>query len=102
MKLVDWLTKEVTSDPRALAWFAEEGTDERIARAYRELLAGYEIDPASILKTTRMLKPDESPGLVDVRDIGFHSLCAHHFLPFFGTVDVAFAEVSTVLRRGTA
>ena len=67
--LVDWLAKEVTNDPRALEWFAESGADERIARAYRELLVGYEIDPATILKTTRMLERDEKPGLVEVRDI---------------------------------
>lgn len=100
MKLVDWLAKEVTNDPRALEWFAEAGADARIARAYRELLVGYEIDPASILKTTRMLEPDERPGLVEVRDIGFHSLCAHHFLPFFGTVDLAYEPGDRILGLG--
>lgn len=100
MKLVDWLAKEVTNDPRALAWFDEEGADERIARAYRELLVGYEIDPSSILKTTRMLESDERPGRVEVRDIGFHSLCAHHFLPFFGTVDLAYEPGDRILGLG--
>src|SRR4030095_14498236 len=55
MKLVEGLAKEVTDDPRALRWFADPGTDERIARAYRELLAGHQIDPGTILKTTPML-----------------------------------------------
>jgi GTP cyclohydrolase I len=87
MKLVEWLAKEVTDDPRALRWFAEPGSDDRIARAYRELLAGYQIDPGSILKTTRMLEPGERPGSVEVNEIAFYSICAHHFLPFFGTVD---------------
>ncbi len=59
MKLVEWLAKSVPDDPRALRWFAEEGSDDRIARAFKELLAGYEIDPGQVLKTTRMLEPGD-------------------------------------------
>ena len=100
MKLVEWLAKEVTDDPRALRWFAEPGTDERIARAYRELLAGYQIDPGTILKTTRMLEPGERPGSVEVNEIAFYSICAHHFLPFFGEVDIAYVPGDRILGLG--
>jgi GTP cyclohydrolase I len=100
MKLVEWLAKAVTDDPRALEWFAEEGSDERIARAYQDLLAGYGIEPSTLLKTTRMLKPGERPGVVEVRGIEFHSLCAHHFLPFFGDVDVCYEPGDRILGLG--
>jgi GTP cyclohydrolase I len=100
MKLVEWLAKEVTDDPRALRWFAQPGTDERISRAFKELLAGYEIDPARILKTTRMLEDGERPGSVEVNDISFYSICAHHFLPFFGEVDVAYVPGDRILGLG--
>jgi len=100
VKLVEWLAKAVTDDPRALRWFAEEGSDDRIARAFKELLAGYEIEPSTILKTTRMLEPGERPGLVEVKDIAFHSLCAHHFLPFLGSVDVAYEPGDRILGLG--
>jgi GTP cyclohydrolase I len=100
MKLVDWLAERVTDDPRALEWFNESGSDERIVRAYQELLSGYSIDPGKILKTTRMLGEDERPGLVEVRDIDFHSICAHHFLPFFGQVDVAYVPGDRILGLG--
>ncbi len=46
MRLVDWLAEHVTDDPKALEWFDESGADERIAHAFKELLCGYEIDPA--------------------------------------------------------
>ena len=100
MKLVEWLAKSVTDDPRALRWFAEAGSDERIAKAFKELLAGYEIEPSTILKTTRMLEPDERPGRVEVKDIAFHSICAHHFLPFFGQVDLAYEPGDRILGIG--
>ncbi|TDI99079.1 MAG: GTP cyclohydrolase [Deltaproteobacteria bacterium] len=100
MELVEWLAKQVTDDPRALRWFAEPGSDARIARAFKELLAGYEIESSTILKTTRMLEPDERPGRVEVKDIAFHSLCAHHFLPFFGQVDLAYEPGDRILGLG--
>ena len=83
-----------------MAWFDEKGSDDRIARAFRELLAGYEIDPSTILKTTRVLAPGEKPGRVEVKDIDFHSICAHHFLPFFGQVDVAYEPGDRILGLG--
>lgn len=100
MKLVEWLAKQVTDDPRALRWFEEKGSDERIARAYKELLAGYEVETSTILNTTRELYSDESPGLVEVKDIVFHSLCAHHFLPFFGHIDLAYVPGDRILGLG--
>ena len=100
MKLVEWIAKAVTDDPRALRWFGEAGSDERIAKAFKELLVGYEIEPSTILKTTRMLEPDEGPGLVEVKDIVFHSICAHHFLPFFGEVDLCYEPGDRILGLG--
>ncbi len=100
MKLVEWLAKSVTDDARALRWFEEEGADDRIARAFKELLSGYDLEPSTILKTTRMLEAGERPGLVEVKEIGFHSLCAHHFLPFFGEVDLAYEPGDRILGLG--
>jgi len=100
MKLVEWIRKQVTDDPRALRWFEEKGSDERIARCFQELLSGYQVDPGEILKTTRLLAPDEEPGLVEVKDIAFYSICAHHFLPFFGQVDLAYEPGDRILGLG--
>jgi GTP cyclohydrolase I len=56
--------------------------------------------PPTILKATRMLLPDERPGLVEVTDIAFHSICAHHFLPFFGHVDLCYEPGDRILGLG--
>ena len=95
-----WLADRVTDDPRALAWFEEAGSEERIVRAYRELLSGYATDPASVLKTTREVSPVESVGVVEVGEISFFSMCAHHFLPFFGQARVAYLPGDRILGLG--
>lgn len=64
------------------------GTDERVARAYEELFGGLLPDNEPHISTF----PNESgySELVTVKDIPFYSICAHHFLPFFGTAHVAY------------
>lgn len=100
MKITDWLAEHVTDDPRALRWFDAPDAEGRIARCYKELLSGYEIDPSTILKTTRMVDPNESPGKVEVKDIAFYSICAHHFLPFFGRVSICYVPGDRILGLG--
>jgi GTP cyclohydrolase I len=59
-------------------------TPRRVAKAYAELLTPTAFEPTTF--------PNEGDydELVLVRDIPFRSLCAHHLLPFFGTVHVAY------------
>ncbi|NLY94458.1 MAG: GTP cyclohydrolase [Myxococcales bacterium] len=95
-----WLRAHVTDDPRALAWFADPESEPRIQRAFRELLSGYAVDPASVLKTTRVLEAGERRGVVTVHDVRFYSLCAHHFLPFFGRASVSYLPGDRILGLG--
>jgi GTP cyclohydrolase I len=99
MHLSEWLAAHVTQDARALAWFDDPEAEPRIRKAYRQLLDGYNHDPAAVLKTTR---PDDGlhAGIVCVRDIAFWSICAHHFLPFFGHVTISYAPGSKILGLG--
>ncbi|MEZ4271089.1 MAG: GTP cyclohydrolase I [Myxococcota bacterium] len=100
MKLADWIAEKVTKDPRAMRWFDTPEGEDRIARCYKELLGGYDIDPATILKTTRMLGAKEVPGKVLVKDIVFYSICAHHFLPFFGKISICYVPGDRILGLG--
>ena len=63
-------------------------TPERVARAWQDLSAGYQQDPAKVLKGALFdVVYDE---MVIVKDIEFFSLCEHHMLPFFGKIHVAY------------
>ncbi len=70
-------------------------TPERVARMYRELLAGYRTDPKKVVNDALFeVKYDE---MVVVRDIEFYSLCEHHMLPFMGRVHVAYIPKGKVI-----
>ncbi|MFD3806216.1 GTP cyclohydrolase I FolE [Streptomyces sp. NPDC058611] len=62
-------------------------TPARVARAYREILAGLRQNPEDVLTTVFDLGHDE---LVLVKDIEIVSLCEHHLLPFHGVAHVGY------------
>ena len=62
-------------------------TPQRVAKMYKELLAGKDSDPAHHLEKMFPIDHDE---MVMVRDIAFTSLCEHHMLPFSGRAHVAY------------
>ncbi|WP_055492000.1 GTP cyclohydrolase I FolE [Streptomyces sp. TP-A0356] len=67
-------------------------TPGRVARAYRELLAGLRQQPEDVLTTTFDLGHDE---MVLVKDIEIVSLCEHHLLPFHGVAHVGYIPAET-------
>ncbi len=65
-----------------------QGTPDRVARAYRELLSGYTTDPVKMLNNAVFdIQYDD---MVVVSDIEYYSLCEHHMLPFVGHCHVAY------------
>jgi len=71
-------------------------TPKRVAKAYRELFAGYEADPRAYLERTF----EEVGGydeLVLLRDIPVVSFCEHHMLPFLGKAHVGYLPADRVV-----
>jgi len=64
------------------------GTEWRVARSFRELFAGSYADADPDLRT--FPNTEGYSEIVAVTDIPFHSICAHHFLPFSGTAHVGY------------
>src|SRR5687768_9894998 len=71
------------------------GTPARVARAYAELFSG--LDPSSEPELRTFPNEEGYSQPVAVMDIPFHSLCAHHFLPFFGTAHVTYVPRDRVV-----
>lgn len=78
---------------------AREGlldTPARVARSYKELFAGYEIEPRAYLERTF----EEVGGynqLVVLKDIRFVSFCEHHMLPVVGVAHVGYLPTDRVV-----
>jgi GTP cyclohydrolase IA len=72
-----------------------EGTERRVARSYRELFAGLYAPGPPDLRT--FPNTESYSAMVAVTDIPFHSLCAHHLLPFFGRAHVAYLPKDRLL-----
>ncbi len=62
-------------------------TPSRMASLYADLFAGLHKDPCCALHPFQTQTHDD---WIVVRDIPFLSMCEHHFLPFSGTVQVAY------------
>lgn len=62
-------------------------TPERVARAYAELLGGYDQDAREVLSAVFEVGHRE---LVLVKDIELWSLCEHHMVPFFGVAHIGY------------
>ena len=60
-------------------------TPERMARAYAEMFAGLDQDPAEHVERVFDVGHEE---MVLVRDIPMYSVCEHHLLPFHGAAHV--------------
>lgn len=71
------------------------GTPQRAAKAFEFLTRGYQEDIAAIVNGAVFQSANRD--LVMVRDIEFYSLCEHHILPFYGTVNVAYLPAGKVI-----
>lgn len=71
-------------------------TPARVARSYRELFSGYEVEPREYLE--RIF--EEVGGydqLVVLKDIRFVSFCEHHMLPVVGVAHVGYLPTDRVV-----
>ena len=68
-------------------------TPKRVAKAWGELLSGYDQDPMKHLK----LFNEKSTSLTIVRDLNFTSICEHHLMPFSGKITIGYIPNGKVL-----
>ncbi|MGD8848667.1 MAG: GTP cyclohydrolase I FolE [Anaerolineales bacterium] len=88
LKLLDAFGEDVSRE-------GLEGTPDRVARMYDELLAGYRVDPYALINEAVFTVDYQD--MVIVRDIEFYSMCEHHLLPFIGRAHVAYIPRGEVI-----
>ncbi len=79
-----------------LRWAGEDPSREglletpaRVVRSYRELFAGYEVDPVALLERT-FQEVEGYDEIILLRDIRLESYCEHHMVPIIGRAHVAY------------
>lgn len=75
-------------------------TPERVTELFEQLFAGIDDEPPEP-STFGPPETDGPPDPVVVAALPFQSMCAHHLLPFFGTVDVAYLPDETMIGFGS-
>jgi GTP cyclohydrolase IA len=71
-------------------------TPERVARAYKEIFAGYTEDPVVLLTTTFKETADYEEMIV-MRDIRLESHCEHHIVPILGRAHIGYLPSDRVV-----
>src|SRR3954453_7988118 len=71
-------------------------TPARVARAYEEWFAGYEVDPQAFLQRT-FEEVDGYDEVVVLRDIRFESHCEHHMTPIIGRAHIGYLPRNRVV-----
>jgi GTP cyclohydrolase I len=91
-RLVREMLYEIGEDP------TREGlleTPKRVVKSWRELYAGYQLNPAQILST--VFEDGACDEVVILKGIPFSSMCEHHMLPFIGTAHVGYLPAGKVV-----
>jgi len=83
-ELIAQLIKEIEGNDQLRP--ATKETPRRVASAYKEIFESYELD---LDKDIKIFEAQYSEIIVS-KDIKFYSMCEHHILPFYGTVDVIY------------
>ena len=74
------------------------GTPERVAALWAQLFAG--LDAAHAPELATFPNPSPDAGMVLAARLPFHSMCAHHLLPFFGRASVAYLPGTAIVGLG--
>ena len=74
-----------------------EETPLRVSNVYKEIFSGTGKTVGDVVKKT--FKVEEN-NLIIHKDISFYSMCEHDFLPFFGSVSIAYYPDGRVLGFG--
>lgn len=74
-----------------------ENTPQRIEDFYREFFSGIAVNPYDFLKNSFHVPNND---LIIEKNINFYSMCEHHFLPFFGKIDIAYIPNGKIVGFG--
>lgn len=101
LKLLEWMSEFLPATEMQRVKGTISKKPFRITNAYKELFSGYDIGSAEeIISITAEIPDRNYTGLISGLDIRFLSFCEHHFLPFYGLVDLVYDPNEYILGIG--
>jgi GTP cyclohydrolase I len=79
-----------------------DATAVRVGEMYAEVFSGVKVDPSNLFAHLIPLTDEtgDAHQIVILSAIPFFSMCEHHFLPFYGYVDICFVPDKYIIGIG--
>ena len=87
-KIVKFLINHTDLSEKDISHMPHSDMDRRLKSSWKYLLSGYTEDPDLLFKNKFSYCDDKNP--VTCNNIRFYSMCEHHFLPFYGIIDITY------------
>ena len=73
-------------------------TLRRVNASWKEILSGYQMNIHNIMSTRfKNESTNKASNVIQIKDIPYYSVCEHHLLPFFGTVNISYEPDKYIL-----
>lgn len=99
-ELIEQKIGEILKEGMGLDWENNphlKETPKRVAKVYKEIYQGYDIDPKQYVKTFPSPKTDENNQIVIVGPINCYSVCSHHMLPFNMNIYIGYIPSNRIM-----
>lgn len=98
--LIEEKIGEILKDGMGLDWENSphlKETPKRVAKVYKEIYDGYDINPKSYIKTFPAPKDGIDNQIIAIGGIHTYSMCSHHMLPFSMDIYVGYIPDKEIL-----
>ena len=91
---------EILKEGMGLDWKNDPNlkeTPKRVAKVYKKIYEGYEVNPQKFIKKFPSPKKDMANQMIVIKDIICYSVCSHHMLPFKVNINIGYIPNNEIL-----
>lgn len=99
-KIIEQKIGEILQEGMGLDWQNDPNlkeTPKRVAKVYKTIYDGYEINPKQFIKKFPSPKKDMNNQMIVIKDIICYSVCSHHMLPFKVNINIGYIPNEEIL-----
>lgn len=99
-KIIEKKIEEILEQGLKLNWREDpnlQETPKRVAKVYKQIYEGYDVNPKQYLKKFPSPKQDMDNQMIIIKDIICYSMCSHHMLPFRVNINIGYIPNDEIL-----